>query len=67
MGTAPGAGEEPAGLRHWTSVGCLPRIDPACGPQIRIEPAQAQVRRVVSNSFGFGGNNCVLVFGREPP
>ena len=42
-------------------------LDPACGPQIRIEPAQAQVRRVVSNSFGFGGNNCVLVFGRELP
>jgi len=24
----------------------------------------ARVRRVLSNSFGFGGANCALVFGR---
>jgi 3-oxoacyl-[acyl-carrier-protein] synthase-1 len=42
-------------------------LDPACGPQIRLEPAQAQVRLALSNSFGFGGNNCVLVFGRDLP
>ena len=39
-------------------------LDAACGPQIRIEPARATVRLALSNSFGFGGNNCVLVFGR---
>ncbi len=39
-------------------------LDPACGPQIRIEPAHGQVRLALSNSFGFGGNNCALVFGR---
>lgn len=41
--------------------------DAVCGPQIRLAPAQralAQVRQVLSNSFGFGGNNCALVFGR---
>jgi len=43
------------------------RLDPACGPQIRIEPAQADVRKVLSNSFGFGGTNCVLIFGRGAP
>ena len=41
------------------------QLDAVCGPQIRIEPGQADVRVAVSNSFGFGGNNCVLVFGRN--
>ncbi len=40
-------------------------LDDACGPQIRLESAQADVRVVLSNSFGFGGSNCVLVFGRD--
>lgn len=39
-------------------------LDPACGPQIRLEPAQRLVQRALSNSFGFGGNNCALIFGR---
>jgi 3-oxoacyl-[acyl-carrier-protein] synthase-1 len=39
-------------------------LDPLCGPQIRLHPARGDVRRVLSNSFGFGGTNCVLVFGR---
>jgi len=39
-------------------------LDAACGPQVRTAPAENEVRVVVSNSFGFGGNNCVLVFGR---
>jgi len=38
-------------------------LDPACGPQVRIEAANAPVHVALSNSFGFGGNNCVLVFG----
>ena len=40
-------------------------LDAACGPQIRIASARAEVGLALSNSFGFGGNNCVLVFGRE--
>lgn len=39
-------------------------LDPQCGPQIRTHTALGAVRRAISNSFGFGGNNCVLVFGR---
>jgi 3-oxoacyl-[acyl-carrier-protein] synthase I len=38
--------------------------DPACGPQIRFDNAQADgMRHAMNNSFGFGGNNCSLVFG----
>ncbi len=39
-------------------------LDPRCGPQIRMRTEHAPVRRALSNSFGFGGNNCVLVFAR---
>ena len=38
-------------------------LDPVCGPQLRVAPDQAPVQIALSNSFGFGGNNCVLVFG----
>lgn len=39
-------------------------LDRVCGPQIRLQPAQREVRIALSNSFGFGGTNCVLVFAR---
>ncbi|MCE7032139.1 beta-ketoacyl-[acyl-carrier-protein] synthase family protein [Lysobacter sp. GX 14042] len=38
--------------------------DPACGPQVRLAGARAPVGYAMNNSFGFGGNNCSLVFGR---
>ena len=38
-------------------------LDPVCGPQLRTAGAAGAVRVALSNSFGFGGNNCVLVFG----
>ncbi|MBS0487607.1 MAG: beta-ketoacyl-[acyl-carrier-protein] synthase family protein [Proteobacteria bacterium] len=37
-------------------------LDPACGPQIRIVNTSRSVRVALSNSFGFGGNNCCLAF-----
>jgi 3-oxoacyl-[acyl-carrier-protein] synthase-1 len=40
-------------------------LDPNCGPQIRLEPQRREARVALSNSFGFGGNNCSLVFGRD--
>jgi 3-oxoacyl-[acyl-carrier-protein] synthase I len=40
-------------------------LDPACGPQLRIAPAFLERPFVLSNSFGFGGSNCVLAFGAE--
>ena len=32
--------------------------------RIALEGAAAELRHVMSNSFGFGGSNCVLVFGK---
>ena len=40
--------------------------DPACGPQILRESVQGSVRHAMNNSFGFGGNNCSLLFGGAP-
>ncbi len=42
------------------------QLDPACGPQIRLQPARGDVRVALSHSFGFGGTNCVLAFARGP-
>ena len=50
------------GLRPGTLNSSTP--DPACGPQIRFDNAEGPVRFAMNNSFGFGGNNCSLVFGR---
>ena len=38
--------------------------DPGNGPQIRFDNAQRAIRYSMNNSFGFGGNNCSLVFAR---
>jgi 3-oxoacyl-[acyl-carrier-protein] synthase-1 len=41
--------------------------DPAFGPAFaerwHAQPTQCRIRHAVSHSFGFGGNNCVLVLG----
>jgi 3-oxoacyl-[acyl-carrier-protein] synthase-1 len=37
--------------------------DPAIPVQYLLESRSSRVRRVLSNSFGFGGSNCSLVFG----
>lgn len=38
--------------------------DPEIDAAILLENRDAPLRRVLSNSFGFGGSNCSLVFGR---
>jgi 3-oxoacyl-[acyl-carrier-protein] synthase-1 len=38
-------------------------LDRCCGPQIRIENSATKVEFAMSNSFGFGGSNCSLIFG----
>jgi 3-oxoacyl-[acyl-carrier-protein] synthase I len=37
--------------------------DPALGIRLVHETRSQSLRRVLSNSFGFGGNNCALIFG----
>ncbi len=38
-------------------------VDPALKCRYLLATRQARVRHVLSNSFGFGGSNCSLVFG----
>lgn len=57
-------------LEHGVLAGSAPTAapDPLLGAAFarrwRAEPARRRISRAVSHSFGFGGNNCVLVFGR---
>ena len=39
-------------------------VDPALGVEYLLENRRAPLRHVLSNSFGFGGSNCSLIFGR---
>jgi 3-oxoacyl-[acyl-carrier-protein] synthase-1 len=39
-------------------------VDPALHARYEIAPQRKPLARVLSNSFGFGGSNCSLVFGR---
>ena len=41
-------------------------IDPALHARYEIAGQRRPVGRAMSNSFGFGGTNCSLVFGRLP-
>lgn len=39
------------------------QVDPELPAMVLLEPQQAPVQRVLSNSFGFGGSNCSLILG----
>ena len=39
-------------------------LDPVCGAQIQIDNCAADLRVGMNLSFGFGGSNCALLFGR---
>ena len=41
-------------------------VDPAIRGGVVQHTSPGRIRHVVSNSFGFGGSNCALVFGELP-
>ena len=45
---------------------CRPgyEVDPETQCTIALRGEARKLSRVMSNSFGFGGSNCVLVFGK---
>jgi len=40
-------------------------VDPECGNWVLTESQERDCQIVLSNSFGFGGSNCSLIFGRS--
>jgi 3-oxoacyl-[acyl-carrier-protein] synthase I len=53
-------------LRHGLMPGGVNTraVDPTLGVRYLCDNLSAPVTRVLSNSFGFGGSNCSLIFGR---
>jgi 3-oxoacyl-[acyl-carrier-protein] synthase-1 len=43
------------------------QFDPALGLDYVLDNREQPVMRALSNSFGFGGTNCSLIFGRANP
>jgi 3-oxoacyl-[acyl-carrier-protein] synthase-1 len=41
------------------------RVDPAIRGHVLLDGESRDVRHVLTNSFGFGGSNCALVFGSD--
>jgi len=55
-------------IQNGIRPGCLNthRIDPSFTSKVLLTNQSGDVRRVLSNSFGFGGSNCSLIFGAHP-
>ncbi len=54
-------------LRHDFIPGTmhLNRLDPQLQSCVMLHSESRPLRAVISNSFGFGGNNCSLIFGKR--
>ncbi len=54
-------------LQHGVLPGCLntTMVDPTFSSQIIIENQERPLHHLMSNFFGFGGNNCTLILGRR--
>ncbi len=52
-------------IKHQMLPGTLntTAVEPGMGSNVLIENSARPVRKAMSNSFGFGGSNCSLVFG----
>ncbi len=57
------------GIEHGFIPGSLntQRPDSRLSAHIVLETQEQSIGVVMSNSFGFGGTNCSLLFGRKPP
>jgi 3-oxoacyl-[acyl-carrier-protein] synthase-1 len=55
-------------IQHGLMPGCLNTrtIDPSFTSKALLTNQNGNVRHVLSNSFGFGGSNCSLIFGAHP-
>jgi len=55
-------------IQNGIRPGCLNtrRIDPGFTSKVLLTNQSGDVQRVLSNSFGFGGSNCSLIFGAHP-
>ena len=53
-------------IEHGFVPGCLNtgQVDPALCANIQLQAREQPVELALSNSFGFGGNNCSLLLGR---
>ena len=47
--------------------GCLntSNVDPSFSSQVLLENQERPIRSIMSNFFGFGGNNCTLILGKR--
>ena len=53
-------------IKHGLIPGSLhtQMLDPELRSNYQVDNCDARLQRVMSNSFGFGGSNCSLIFGR---
>jgi 3-oxoacyl-[acyl-carrier-protein] synthase-1 len=54
-------------LEHGVLPGTLNTtdVDPECPNKVLLDNEERAINVALSNSFGFGGSNCSVIFGRE--